>query len=141
MRKLLFFSLLIWTGLTQPLIAQQDPNKLLIEEFLRQSEKQKKTGLIMLGTGLGATVIGTAMFGAAWGGGSEFVGVTGAILFTAGSISTLVSIPILVSSASNGRKAGKLSLVTGRIPNLPNTATSTGLYPAVSFSIPLTLNR
>ncbi len=92
----------------------------------------------MLGTGLGATILGTVMVGAAWGGGSEFVGATGVVLMTAGTISTLVSIPVIVSSASKGRKAGKLSLVAATAPLHRPPGNAAGYYPAVSFSFPLT---
>ena len=92
----------------------------------------------MLGTGLGATILSTAMVGAAWGGGSEFVGATGVVLLTTGVISTLVSIPVIVSSASKGRKAGKLSLVAATAPLHRLPGNTSGYYPAVSFSLPLT---
>lgn len=92
----------------------------------------------MLGTGLGAAILGTAMVGAAWGGGSEFVGATGVVLMTAGTISTLVSIPVIVSSASKGRKAGKLSVITANAPLVRLPEDAPRYYPAVHFSYPLT---
>lgn len=138
MKKILFSLLFIWIIVIQPSFGQNDPTKILIQEYIHQSEKQKKTGVIMLGAGLGSTILGAVMVGTAWGGGSEFVGGAGVVLLTAGSISTLVSIPILVSSASNGRKAGKLSLGIGEVvqsrANIPGIAKP---YPALNFSLPL----
>lgn len=141
MKKLIFLFLFISVSFAKPVFAQQDPNRILIEEYIRQSEKQRKTGLIMLGTGIGASILGTAMFGAAWGGASEFVGVTGVTLMLTGTISTLVSIPVIVSSGLKGRKAGKLSLITAQIPQLGPLSNSAGYYSALSFSIPLSQNR
>lgn len=119
------------------LYAQDSSNKILIEEYIKQSENQKKTGLIMLGTGLGATVIGTVMFASAWSNGSEVVGVSGAILLTAGVISTLVSIPIIISSASKARKAANLSIQSRTLPRIHPTGISAEIYPAINLSIPI----
>lgn len=119
------------------LYAQDSSNKVLIEEYIKQSEKQKKTGLIMLGAGLGATVIGTVMFGIAWSNGSEIVGGSGIILFSAGAISTLVSIPILISSASTARKAAKLSVQSRSLPGIQPNGFSNVIYPALNLSIPI----
>lgn len=123
------------------LLAQSDTQRQLAEDYLKQSEKQKKTGLIMLGSGIGATIVGTAMFGAAWGGASEFVGVTGVTLMLVGTISTLVSIPVIVSSASKGKKAGKLSLGISSISSANPSGIVSQNYPALNFSIPLNLHR
>jgi hypothetical protein len=119
------------------LYAQDSSNKILIEEYIKQSENQKKTGLIMLGAGLGATLIGTVMFGSAWSTGSEVVGVSGAILVTAGVISTLVSIPIIISSASKARKAGQLSLDLNTARVLTPGGNSPSIYPGLKLSVPL----
>ena len=125
----------------QPMLAQQDPNQFLIREYIKQSEKQKKTGITMLGTGVGAVVIGTVIFAAAWDSGSDFAGGASFFLVTAGAISTLVSIPILISSASNGRKAGKLSIGLGQTQALQAPGLHTRAYPTISFSIPLNTQK
>ncbi len=120
---------------------QSQENKILIEEYLRQSEKQKKTGLIMLGAGAGSVLLGTVLFGTSWNSGSNLAGGAGIFLFTAGSISTLISIPILVSSASNGRKAAKLGIGTTQLtaPNSREGGQKT--YPSWIISIPLTSQK
>lgn len=123
------------------LYAQDSSNKILIEEYIKQSENQKKTGLIMLGAGLGATVIGTVMFGSAWSTGSEVVGVSGAILGTAGVISTLASIPIIVSSASKARKAGQLGLDLNTVRVLTPGGNSPSIYPGLKLSISLNTDK
>jgi hypothetical protein len=141
MNKKIILFLLAGFLCTAKIFGQTNPERVLAEEYLKQSEKQKKTGLIMLGSGIGATILGTAMFGAAWGSGSEFLGAAGVTLLTAGTISTLVSIPVIVSSASKGKKAGKLSLVAANASQATSSGISLGYYPALSFSLPLTQTR
>jgi hypothetical protein len=137
MKKLLLLFFIFNLLLPKSLFAQQEFNKLLIEEYIRQSETQKKTGLIMLGAGLVSTVAGTSMFLAAWGGASAAVGTSGVILFTAGSLSTLISIPVIISSAAKGRKAAKMSLVSEKVTYFQNEVASSASYPALSFSFPI----
>ena len=137
MNNKIFFALMITALVTFKTFSQDNKSKILAEEYLRQSEKQKKTGLIMLGAGIGATVAGTVMFAAAWGGASAAVGTTGVILFTTGSVSTLVSVPIIISSASNGRRAGKLSLLSEKSDLSQTLGTGTKFYPALNFSYPI----
>jgi len=68
-------------------------------------KKQKKTGLILLGSGLVATGAG-ALIAANSNVLSDDGGFgAGAGLVLAGSVTTLVSIPYLISSGSNKRKA------------------------------------
>jgi len=116
---------------------QSQENKILMEEYLRQSEKQKKTGLIMLGAGAGSLVLGTALFGAAWNNGGNAVGVASVLFLAGGSISTLVSIPIIVSSASNGRKAAKLGIGTTQLSAPVTSGCPQKSYPTWNISIPL----
>lgn len=122
---------------SQNLKAQNAESKFLIEEYLRQSEKQKKTGLIMLGAGAGSVLLGTVLFGTAWNSGSNFAGGASAFFLVAGSISTLVSIPVLVSSASNGRKAAKLGIGTTQIAAPGSMGGTQKTYPTWIISIPL----
>lgn len=117
--------------------AQNQENKILIEEYLKRSEQQKKTGLILLSVGVGSVILGTVLFASAWSNGSEPIAGTGVFLMTAGSISTLVSIPVLVSSASNGRKAAKVGIGTARISGSQAVGFSGKTYPALSISLPL----
>lgn len=117
--------------------AQSPESKFLIEEYIKRSEQQKKTGLIMLGAGLGSVLVGTVLFGVGWSDGSDVAGGAGVLLMTAGSISTLVSIPILISSASNGRKAAKLSISTATLPVPISKNFPLQTYPTMSFAIPL----
>lgn len=140
MNRLILLILLLCSSFGK-IYAQDTSNKILIEEYIKQSENQKKTGLIMLGAGLGATLIGTVMFGSAWSTGSEVVGVSGAILVTAGVISTLVSIPIIVSSASKARKAGQLSLDLNTVRVLTPGGNSPSIYSGLKLSVSLNSDK
>lgn len=122
---------------SQTLKAQNAEKKFLIEEYIRQSEKQKKTGLIMLGAGAGSVLLGTVLLGTAWNSGSNIAGGASAFLLAAGSISTLTSIPILVSSASNGRKAAKLGIGTTQLAAPSSRGGGRITYPSWIISIPL----
>ena len=136
MQKLLTLLALILI-FSQTLKAQNAESKFLMEEYLRQSEKQKKTGLIMLGAGAGSVLLGTVLFGTTWNSGSNFAGGASAFFLVAGSISTLVSIPVLVSSASNGRKAAKLGIGMTQLAALGSMGGSQKTYPIWIISIPL----
>lgn len=136
MKKLLLLLVILTPLLTKSVFAQQEFNKLLVEEYVRQSQTQKKTGLIMLGAGIASTIAGTSMFIAAWGGASAAVGTSGVILFTAGSLSTIFSIPVIISSAAKGRKAAKMSLVSEKVIYFQNQGALSASYPALNFSIP-----
>ena len=117
--------------------AQSQENKILIEEYLKRSEQQKKTGLILLGAGVGSVILGTVLFSAAWSNGSDVTGGAGVLLMTAGSISTLVSIPVLISSASNGRKAAKVGIGTARFSEPQQVGFLGKPFPALSITLPL----
>jgi hypothetical protein len=118
------------------LFAQNQDNKLLIEEYLRQSENQRKAGIIMIGAGAGTAALGVllAVFSNDWDS-PAFGG--GVILFVAGSASAIVGIPIIVSSASKARKAGQLSLVTDSARVINPNVSSFNIYPALKISVPL----
>jgi hypothetical protein len=137
MNKKIFFTFALVFLVSFKIFSQYQKNRILAEEYLRQSERQKKTGLIMLGAGVGATVAGTVMFFAAWGGASAAVGTTGVILFATGSVSTLASVPIIISSASNGRRAGKLSVSSEKSDLSQTLGKGAKFYPALNFSYPI----
>lgn len=139
--RILVLCIALLFGSSLELFAQDQETRFLIEEYTKQSEKQKKTGLIMLGAGVGATLIGTVLFGSAWSTGSEVVGVSGTLLGTAGVISTLVSIPIIVSSASKARKAGQLSLDLNTVRIITPGRNSPSGYPGLKLSVSLNSDK
>ena len=80
-----------------------ETNQELYDYFITKHKKQNKTGLILLGTGLAA--MGTGLLIASsdddWGDGF----VAGGYIFYAGVLTTISSIPVLIISGSNKRKA------------------------------------
>ena len=89
----------------------EKPQQEMYDFHIQKHKKLKKTGFILLGAGGGAMLTGI-LIGAAsdsWGG----VG-SGALVFTAGLVSTTASIPVFIIGNSNKRQA-KLILETGKI--------------------------
>lgn len=91
----------------------------------------------MLSVGLGSVVLGAALFGAAWNNGGNAAGVASVLFLAGGSISTLVSVPIIVSSAANGRKAAKLGIGTTQLAAPVTSGFPQKTYPTWSITIPL----
>ena len=83
----------------------------MYDVYSLKHKKLKKTGLILLGAGAGAMLTGTiiAATSDSWGG----VG-SGAIVMTAGLMSTIASIPVLIVANSKKRKAAVI-LGSGKI--------------------------
>ena len=65
----------------------------------------------------------------------------GVVLFFAGTASVLVGIPILASSASNARKAGKLSLELNSARYIYPESPPQIVYPALKISVPLNSSK
>jgi uncharacterized membrane protein YkgB len=117
--------------------AQSTSNKPLIEEYLKQSERQKKTGLIMLGAGVGSTLIGTLLVANSFSSGSGASGYSGVFLFTAWTLSTLISIPVIISSAYKARKAAKLSVGAQGFEGIRLDSNNQIIFPTLKLSIPI----
>lgn len=135
MRKFLLLSALLFLALPE-IKAQTQDNKLLIEEYLQQSEKQKKAGWTLIGVGAGAAALGLVIAASSddW---SDASFGSGIILFFAGSATTIIGIPVLISSASKARKAAQLSIGANSARMINPNGTSLKIYPALNFSIPL----
>ncbi|MEB2774907.1 hypothetical protein SYJ56_06295 [Algoriphagus sp. D3-2-R+10] len=132
-KPVIVLALLIFTF--SEIFAQNENQKSLIEEYLRQSENQKKTGIIMISAGAAAAALGLLIATSSnwYGYGLD----TGGFVFLAGSVSAIVGIPIIISSASKARKAGKLSLDLNTARVIHQRGTSNPTYPALKISIPL----
>jgi hypothetical protein len=115
--------------------SQDQTNRLLIEEYLQQSEKQKKIGLTMLAVGGGASLLGLVLAASSddWDDVSFGGGI---ILMMAGATAMVVSVPILISSASKARQAAVLSVGTQTV-RVINQKPYSNTYPALSISLPL----
>ncbi len=135
MKKFVLIFVLLFSAFFE-LLAQNQETKFLIEEYIKQSEKQKKTAIIMMGAGAGAMALGALIANTANDLDSPAVG-GGIVLFFAGSASVIIGIPIIVSSSAKARKAGQLSLGlnSARVIN-PEGSTKT-TYPALKISVNL----
>lgn len=79
------------------------PKQDLHDIFYAKHKKQKKVGLILLGSGLVAAGVGAIMIVNSDDLGNDFS--SGTLLYSAGVIATISSIPVLIISGSNKRKA------------------------------------
>jgi hypothetical protein len=116
--------------------AQNQDNRQLIDEYLRQSESRKKTGITMLAIGGGAAGLGLilAFSSNSWYD-SSFE--AGALLSGVGLTLAIISVPVLVGSASSARKAAKLSVGADTAQVINPKGPSLQIYPALNLSIPL----
>lgn len=118
MKNLIIFLALIFTFQltqcqeTEPLTEQSKQK--MYDFYISKSKKQKKTGWILLGSGVVAT--GTGLLIASnsnvLSDGGGFA--SGSLLALAGTLTTISSIPVLISSGSNNRKA-KAILASGEV--------------------------
>jgi hypothetical protein len=128
-----FFSLIFMISLN--LHAQDNGREFLIKEYLKQSEKQKKTGITFLLVGSGMMAVGIIATGISINSSDSGDGI-GPYLIFVGIPITLIGVPIIISSASKARKAAQLSLGTQTVRGftLPQTQK---VYPALTFTINL----
>lgn len=80
-------------------------NKEMYDFHYEKHKKQKKTGFILLGSGVAATLAGVLIGSNSDSWSDEANLGTGAILVTAGALTTISSIPVFIVSGSNKRKA------------------------------------
>jgi len=105
---LLFSFQIAQSQITEPQTDQSTQN--MYDFYSQKAKKQKTTGWILLGTGLAATVGGLAIMANnlyIWDGSEDKDSglAAGTGLFLAGSMATIASIPVLIVSGSNNRKA------------------------------------
>ena len=139
MKKLVLIFAILFSSFYE-LIAQTQDTKFLIEEYIKQSERQKKTAIILMGVGGGAVALSflLALTADDW----DSPGFEGSVfLFYAGSASVLIGIPIIVSSAANARKAGRLSLELNSARVLNQESPPKTIYPALKISLPLNSSK
>jgi hypothetical protein len=133
MKKLFF--ILLFLGLSIPNFAQNsNTNQALLEELVKKSEKQFKSGMVLLGGGSALLIAAVAVPNR-----YEFINGTNNrrannLLTWTGILSISTSIPLFLSSGSNGRDAAKISLQSQALQTpLPNKTT----YPAISLRLPI----
>jgi len=100
--------------------------------YTSRHKKLKKTGLILLGAGVAATITGyTILYNQSWN--DDWT--PGLLLFMGGAITTTASIPVLIIAGSNKRKAEALVLM-GRHQMMDMTLTSSR-YISVGLKVEL----
>lgn len=112
--------------------------QMMAKEYLRKSKNQRKTGFILLGAGALATFTGAILINNSTDDplnpGNWVDGGAGVGLATLGTISVIVSIPFLISSATNNSKAKKMSvgLKAEKIMHDKVPISSPSYYPALT---------
>jgi hypothetical protein len=129
----LIFSLIFMISLN--LQAQDNGREFLIKEYLKQSEKQKKTGITFLLVGSGMMAAGIIATGISSNSSDSGDGI-GPYLILVGIPITIIGVPIVISSASKARKAAHLSLGTQTVRGLTLPQTQK-VYPALTFTVNL----
>jgi len=110
---LLFIFQLMQSQINEPLTEKSTQE--VYDYYNFKAKKQKKTGWILLGVGLAATAGGYAIMAnnfSIWSNESDGGFAAGSGLFLVGGLATIASIPVLIVSGSNNRKA-KAYMETG----------------------------
>ena len=132
-KVILIFSLI--SILSFNLQAQDNGREFLIKEYLKQSEKQKKTGITFFAVGSGMVALGLISLGVSNSLSDGTIGI-GYSLILIGIPVTVVGLPIIISSASKARKAAQFS-VGAQMVRAPILRESQKVYPASTFTVNL----
>ena len=127
-------------GFAPMLFAQQtNTEKMKMrDDLLIKSKNQKTTGFLMLGLGAAAAVTGAIMFDQNFdimSDGNDGAANAGGVLFIAGGLSVLGSIPLFIASSNNKQKAMAISAVIGveKSSAIDVGKTTAPFYPAVGL--------
>lgn len=139
MKKILILVIFL-TGLAWHSFGQKSETPITKQYYLEKSNRQKKTGFILLGAGaaiLGG-IIGISNFCLFGCTSSQYNAMSaGGGLIMAGGISMVASVPLLIGAGVNANKAAKLSLHIQPI-DLPKHANGgPKSFPSLKISIPL----
>lgn len=112
------------------------------QDYLELSEKQKKTGLILIGGGAAFMVTGAILFSENFclgdcGGSADTMSTIGAIMVAVGGVAVIVGIPTLINSGTTAKKASQLSLSNQQLYFPTNANQMPKSYPVVTWKIPL----
>jgi hypothetical protein len=122
-------------GLTDFIQKQSDASHVMDDYYIQKSKGQKKTALIILGSGLGIAALGGIVQLVENSSAEFYFDFTGAWIAIGGGCVSLFSIPFFISSGVNARKAATLTLNDQSIfiPQL-NTSARTNV-PSASLRI------
>ena len=133
MKSVILIFFLINLGIYQNLSAQEISKEEQIEHLSSKSLSQKKSGLTLLAMGGISAGIGILILDYTGIYSSE--GNFGTALFLIGSSLTLISIPILISSAVKSKKAANLKLELQSVKGIQALPKSDYHYPTVTFTL------
>ena len=94
-------------------VSTDQSNQEMYDFHYEKHKKQKKTGFILLGSGVAASLAGVLIGSNSDSLYDEANLGTGAILVTAGALTTISSIPVFIVSGSNKRKAESYVSLSG----------------------------
>lgn len=134
-KTLIILAFFFWA--TPQLLAQSQENKVVIEEYIRQSDNQKKAGITMVIVGSVSTVLGVLLLNETWYNENSTGTSLGFIMTLGGSASTLIGIPIVISSGVKARSAAELSLQAVRIQSPIGPRRMIKAFPSLGISIPI----
>ena len=127
-------SLLIILLFSVQLFSQEKPNiEFAKDYYLQKSKNQNTSGWVLLGTGVGLTIIGIAGFS-----NSDFLESNSnsdsyGLLILGGTLTSLVSIPLFINSGYNARKAATVSINNQSI--ILQNEGSLAINPQLSLSL------
>ncbi|MFC3414693.1 hypothetical protein [Algoriphagus hitonicola] len=133
MKSVILIFFLINLGIYQNLSAQEISKEEQIEHLSSKSLSQKKSGLTLLAFGGVSAGVGYLLLTQ-----SDLLsgeGAFGAALFLIGSTLTIVSIPILISSAVKSKKAANLKLDLQSFKSIQLLQKSNVHFPSVTFTM------
>lgn len=116
--------------------ASNESNQERYDFHMTKHKKLKKTGFILLGSGVAASIAGALIASNSDGifDDSDNLG-SGAILFTAGVLTTISSVPVFIVSGSNKRKAEAFLKVESNSPS--SKPLSNSQYISIGVNIEL----
>ncbi|WP_187176171.1 hypothetical protein [Algoriphagus sp. AK58] len=133
--------------LVSPVMSQEKALSNQNENLLELSKKQKRTGFILLGAGIGGAVVGGALFASnfcLFGGCSSqqnALAGTGGILLILGVGSAIASVPVLINAGKTSKRAMVVSANSTPIYLLPDSHNGPKAYPGIQLSIPITVRK
>ena len=143
MFKFLFLALLVSNFfLSKPSLSQSNEFSKFSHSYLEKSKRQKKTGWILLGSGLTSFVVGTIIVGENVPDNDPYCiysncgGNGGAVMMAVGAAASVTSIPFFIASGKNRRRAAELSVVPGSI-RVPYFTMNNRKYAALKLNVVL----
>src|SRR5688572_17590363 len=105
------------------------------EDYIKKSNRQKTTALILLGAGVAMIITGLLLQSNDNDLNNLTQDITGIGIGGAGIVCTVISVPVFLASTRNKKKAAALSIKMEKAMQLQNNKFALMQYPAVSFTI------